>query len=252
MAHILAVDTTTAHASVAIASGEKLFEAEVNSGAKHGEFLLDLVKQCLQAAELDMADLDAISFGQGPGSFTGLRIACGVAQGLAFAHDLPVIAVNSLEALAYGGWREWQHRTAASTDPLVVLATIDARMDEVYFAAFEMTEQATQILIPSIVGRPESILSAIPAEGLRQSGDSADVFSGLLDRYKHWIGVGSGWQFQPRFTQLIDFPLQAIDPNAVPRARDIVAIARRRFEANQVVFAAQAQPLYIRNKVAHT
>ena len=126
---ILAFDTSTGACAVALGDGTRWSERSEHTGSRHSELLLPMIRALLSEGGITLSQLDGIAFGSGPGSFTGLRIACGVAQGLALAADLPVVGVTSLEAIA-----EAVHATHRSTR---VVTALDARMQEVYFAAFE-------------------------------------------------------------------------------------------------------------------
>src|SRR5690606_10081736 len=131
MTHILALDSATDACSVALyRDGEvtSLFELAAKS---HTQRLLPMVDELLQSADCTLKDLDAIAFGRGPGSFTGLRICLGIVQGLAFGANLPVIPVSTLAAMASGFWREPAQYSAL---PLPLLVALDARMDEIYWA----------------------------------------------------------------------------------------------------------------------
>src|SRR5712692_4380893 len=122
---ILVLDASTDVCAVALGDGAHWAERAENAGQRHSELLLPMVQALLAEARLDLAALDGIAFGAGPGSFTGLRIACGVAQGLAFAADLPVAGICTLEALA------------EAMPGKQVIASLDARMGEIYHAAYE-------------------------------------------------------------------------------------------------------------------
>ena len=122
---VLALDTSTEYCSVALFADGAITSHEVLAGQQHSEFILPMVRQALAEGELSLAQLDGIAFGAGPGSFTGLRIACGVAQGLAFGACLPVAGICTLEALA-------QEAGGGS-----IIAALDARMSQIYHAAYE-------------------------------------------------------------------------------------------------------------------
>ena len=121
---ILALDTSTEYLSLALSLDGKIYVRDLHAGQTHSQRILPLLREMLTEAGIDMRDLEGIAFGAGPGSFTGLRIACGVAQGLAFGANLPVVGVSTLLAIAQ------------STQAERVIACIDARMGEVYHAAY--------------------------------------------------------------------------------------------------------------------
>ena len=215
--------------------------SHVLAGQSHSDLLLPAVARLMVEAGLGFSQLDVIAFGAGPGSFTGLRIACGAAQGLAFAHDLPVVGVSSLEALA------------EASGAARVIAALDARMGELYLAAFErsvpgvsaatsvealaqVNDQATgcdwqTILVPSLA-RPDA-LPALPA--LPLSGG--------------WFGIGSGFAVYGA-ALLARYASMHIDAAAVPHAAAVAAIAERRAMRGETVAAEHAVPLYVREKVA--
>ena len=174
-----------------------------------------MITRLLADAGIEPALLDAIAFGAGPGSFTGLRIACGFAQGMAFAHGQPLIPVATLEALAedHGGAR--------------VLACIDARMGELYLAAYERESSAWHAILPPALVKP----SELPA------------LSG------QWSGVGSGFVAH---AQALAGQYDLVDQNqhAFPRARAIARLGAAAYAGGRAVAAEHAAPLYLRDKVA--
>jgi tRNA threonylcarbamoyladenosine biosynthesis protein TsaB len=179
-----------------------------------------MVEALLARAGLGLPELKCIAFGAGPGSFTGLRIACGVAQGLAFAAKLPLIGISTLEAMAQ------------STDAQRVIACLDARMNEVYHAAYVRTADGhwTPVSEPGVFG-PE----AVPAL------EGAD-----------WLGVGSGFAVYPALARSYPKQLRNVIVDCVPTARAIGELALPRLRAGGGVPADRAAPLYVRNKVALT
>lgn len=165
-----------------------------------------------------MADIEGIAFGNGPGSFTGLRIGCGIAQGLAFARDIPVIGISTLETLAQ------------STQADKVLACLDARMNQVYAAAYRRDGEGWLEITPPVVCDPHS-LPLPPGEG--------------------WIGVGSGFAaYGPALAERLGASLAATQPECFPKAADMLALALPRFAAGLGRPAHEAELVYLRNKVA--
>ena len=219
---LLAFDTSTQWLSVACGDGNTWATRAEMAGQAHSERLLPLIDSVLTEAGWSLADLDAIVFGAGPGSFTGVRIACGVAQGLALGADRPLIAVPTLEALAQAAWRI--HGATC------VFACLDARMREVYVAGYERagdrwaTRLAPAVLAPAAVALPED---AGP-----------------------WFAAGDGLLAYPELASALH--LSASDPTIVPDARDIAALALPRLAAGEAVDAAHALPLYVRHRVALT
>jgi tRNA threonylcarbamoyladenosine biosynthesis protein TsaB len=213
--NLLAIETSTELGSIAIWRDGVLLQRTCPPGISHSETLLPLISATLHAAELDFGDLHGLAFAAGPGSFTGLRIACGVAQGLAFAHALPVVAVGTLDAmaLASGGER--------------VLVVVDARMGEVYYGLFV----AGLALAPVAVCDP----SALPIP------DSAG-----------WLVCGNGLQAYPLLRTRLAACGQAWQPQLMPDAGAVARLAAPRLARGEGVDAAQVVPLYVRNKVALT
>lgn len=214
---ILAFDTSTEYLSVALRTGEETMSRDLRAGQQHSELLLGLVRGLMAEAGLALTALDCIAFGQGPGTFTGLRIGCGVAQGLAFGADLPVAPVSTLAALAVG-----------SRAPRVI-ACLDARMGEIYHAVFERTEAGLKTVSGPTLCAP----AAAPAvEGT------------------HWAGVGSGFSVHHEaLARRYSGQLAQVDGTLFPHAADIAALAEAQGRAAWVA-PEQAAPFYLRDKVA--
>ena len=217
---ILALDTSTEYCSVALWRDGTVDAREVLAGQRHSQLLLPMVDELLGRHELTVAGLDGIAFGQGPGSFTGLRIACGVTQGLAFGAGLPVVGVSTLLAMA------------AATGSGRVVCCLDARMGEIYHAAYVKGEAGWEpVHAPNLCAPGEAPL---PAAG-------------------QWLGCGSGFAaHEAALKQRYAGRLSAIMPEIFPHARDIARLAAREFEAGRAVAAERALPVYIRDKVALT
>ena len=218
---MLALDASTEWCSVAVGDGNHWHCRDELAGQAHSERALPMVQQALAEAGWALRDLDGIAFGAGPGSFTGVRIACGLAQGLALGADLPVLPVPTLEALAQevhrtGGWRN-------------VLACLDARMREVYVAAYtriddEWREWAASAVMP-------------PADVRRPSDDA-------------WWGAGNGFAAYPALA--VDLSLANVAADARPTAQSVGELALPRLAAGKGVAAADAAPMYVRQRVALT
>src|SRR5689334_16530303 len=162
---ILALDASTEYLSLALWLDGKVYVRNLLAGQSHSQQILPLLRELLSEAKVELHDLDGIAFGAGPGSFTGLRIACGVAQGLAFGADLPVIGVSTLLALAHDTFTK---NTAATH----VIACMDARMGEVYHAAYARNNEAWDAISAPGLYKPDAV-PTLPHAG--------------------WVGVGSGW-----------------------------------------------------------
>ena len=208
-----AIETSTEWCSLAVWADGELACAEQRADHRHGELALPMLERLLAQLRLKMADLGAVAFGAGPGAFTGLRIACGLAQGLAYARGLPVIGISTLEALAEdcGAPR--------------VVACLDARMGEVYYSALERRDGRWH----EAIGAQCVALERAP----RPPG-------------RGWVGCGSG------FAQQGAPWLDAVYPDVHPGAAAVARLAAPRLAAGEGVDAAQAAPRYLRDKVALT
>jgi tRNA threonylcarbamoyladenosine biosynthesis protein TsaB len=216
---ILALDTSTEYCSVALARDGDIDAREVLAGQRHSELVLGMVDALLSDHGLSLTGLDGIAFGAGPGSFTGLRIACGVTQGLAFGADLPVVGVSTLAALA----------EATGTGRAV--CCLDARMGQIYHAAYE---------------RAGAVWRTVHAPSLCAPGDAPP-----LPGAASWVGAGSGFlaHREPLETRYAG-RLSAIMTGVYPHAREVARLAVPEFEHGRAVVAEAAAPVYIRDKVA--
>lgn len=188
------------------------------AGQQHSELLLPLLQDMLAEAELTLTQLDGIAFGVGPGSFTGLRIACGVAQGLAFGANLPVMGIGTLAALA--------QQTGSDS----VIAVLDARMGEIYHAAYTRSAEGWQV-----VSEPSLCL---PQQAPLLSGNG-------------WTGCGSGFtKYGEALRNRYHGCIGCIIDNLSPRAQEVAHLAAPGFAQGLGIDPAAAAPLYIRNKVA--
>ena len=216
--NLVALETSTEYCSLAVSRGAHLFERSFHAGQRHSELALPALRELLQQAELEMSGIDGVVYGAGPGSFTGLRIACGLAQGLALARSLPVAGIGTLLALA----------EASGADQ--VIACLDARMGEVYHAVYRKSGNDWMEMHAPGLYRPD----AVPhVEGAG------------------WTGCGSGFRVHAAaLAQCYAGVLAHTDADAVPNASAMLRLAERVFAAGQGVDAAQAVPLYVRDKVA--
>ncbi len=215
---ILALDTSTEYCSVALWQDGVIAERCELVGQKHSELLMPMLDDLLRATGHKLQAMDGIAFGKGPGSFTGVRIACGVAQGLAFGADVQVVGVCTLEALAQASGRD------------KVIAALDARMGEIYHAVYEKCDAAWATVSEPRLCKPED------APAVHGAG---------------WFGAGSGFFAHG---EVLDAryagQLRGVDGNAVPQAAAIAALGAARLMRGEGVDAAQALPLYLRDKVA--
>jgi tRNA threonylcarbamoyladenosine biosynthesis protein TsaB len=218
--NILAFEAATRRISVALWLDGSLSEKAADIPNGGSELLLPWANELLGAAGMTLKQLDGIAFGAGPGGFTGLRLACGVAQGLAFGLDVPVVPVCTLAALAL-----------ASGDGKV-LACLDARMNEVYVAAYAVRAESVEELMPPKVGPGETV--NLP------EGDG-------------WHGVGDGFaSYGEVLRQRMGARLIAVDAALMPTAAAVVRLAAPMLQRGEGVPAALALPIYVRDKVALT
>lgn len=217
---LLALESSSDRCSVALWCDGALASRCADGARTHSELMLPFVDALLAEAGLRARALDALAFGAGPGGFTGLRLACGVAQGLALAADLPVIAVGSLEAIALGSGRD------------KAFVCVDARMNEVYCAAYRVED-----------GRVQAVLEPT----LREPGAAPQPPG------RDWHGAGSGFRAYPDALRLrLGEHLATADGTAAPDARHVVTLALQRWERGERPDAASAVPYYVRDKVALT
>lgn len=229
MPRILALDTSTEACSCALALDGEVHEDFAVIPRQHAQSILPMIRSLLRAHALQFDDLDAIAWGRGPGSFTGLRIAAGVTQGIAFASGLPVVPVSTLAALA---WQQHELHGDAS-----ILACIDARIDEVYWAAYQWRDGEPVLLGDEQLTAPE----ALPADFLHQ------VFPlGTM------AVAGNGLFYKERFPAPIQSMIRNEAPEMLPRAGAVARLAVRAFLRGSMVEADAAQPLYLRDKVTHS
>lgn len=243
--NILALDTATDACSAAVLMDGQCHEAFELAPRQHTHLILHQIEQVCAAANLRLHDIDAFAFGQGPGAFTGLRIAAGVIQGLALAADKPVIAVSTLAAMAL--------QTMENHQADRVYVGLDARMAEVYWGVYQRAFAHNRVTVKTVcadcVIKPDSV--PLPQD------DTANHTQ--TNTQTSWI-VGSAWQAYSAVlshrlqTQAIDIPAPQIVPECYPSAAYIARLAQVKAltEPKSLVDAAQAQPIYLRNKIAQT
>ncbi|MCC6533893.1 MAG: tRNA (adenosine(37)-N6)-threonylcarbamoyltransferase complex dimerization subunit type 1 TsaB [Burkholderiales bacterium] len=217
---ILALDTSTEYCSAALWCDGAVATEAVHAGQRHTELLLPMVDRLLGDAALALGALDAIAFGAGPGSFTGLRIACAVAQGLAFGADLPVVGIGTLLALAEASGAQ------------AAVCCLDARMREVYFAAYRRAAGSWQ---------------SVHAPALYAAAQVPVLSAGL------WTGCGNGFRVHGEaLAHRLGAALATVSPASVPHARDIATLAAAELARGGGRPPHEALPIYIRDKVALT
>ncbi len=220
---ILALDTSTENCSVALLIDDRIYSRSEVAPRDHTKKILPMVDELLTEAGLKLKDLDALAFGRGPGSFTGVRIGIGIAQGLAFGADLPMIGISTLKAMAQASYRLHGAEKVASA--------IDARMNEVYWGRFaRQPDGQWQDVDSECVIAPQSLIA----------NSHADVSS--------WTTAGTGWAaYQAQLAQL---PYTQVAGDVeFPDAQDIVLLAKLEWEQGHSVAVEESSPVYLRDNV---
>lgn len=217
---ILALDTATEACSVALAIGDRVLERYVELERGHAEQILPMIDALLAEGGIALAQLDAIAFGRGPGGFTGVRLAASVAQGLAFGADVGVVPISDLAAVA-------QRVAQLDPDARRVLIVNDARMREVYWAEY---------LVEGIRPQREERVNA-PGDVVVTAGES-------------WVAAGRGLIAWPELAERCRAAGASLRPDLLPRASEVLALARPQVAAGQVFAPELALPVYVRDRVA--
>lgn len=218
--NLLAIDTSTEIATVAILAQGEMLSEEQEGVRQHAQFLLPMVDRLLTLTGLALNQLDGIVFGRGPGSFTGLRVACSVAKGLAYAYDLPLFPVSSLAAIAHSVYR---NKVGGALDA-EVLAIIDARMHQVYWGCFSKTSYEVDEKV------------SFPSEIILASNDSLILAGVGFESYKNEL---------PSDTQAKIIKEHTLYPQAIEMIHLVLG------GYSKPVTAEEALPVYVRNQVAH-
>jgi tRNA threonylcarbamoyladenosine biosynthesis protein TsaB len=220
---VLAIDTATELCSVAVLHGDDITELVESVGNRHSERVLPMVDAALSKAGLSLADIDLFAFGAGPGSFTGLRIACGIAQGLAYGKRKQVVPIGNLRALAAG-------TTLGVADDTLLLAAIDARMNEAYCAIYRRDLHVTEMRAPALE-RPQSLVQLATERAVDiVAGNALATFAGVWPEDAPWIAL----------------------PDATSSAASIALLGRLDASQGRAVAPAHAAPIYVRDHVALT
>ncbi len=216
---ILAFDTSQTACSAALLLDDKVIERHEVAPMQQAKLILPMLNQLLASENIELKQLDAIAFGCGPGSFTGVRIATSVAQGLAFAADKPLIPISSLAATAQGAFHElgWKK----------IIVALDARIDEVYWATYAVqSDDLVKLVGKEIVSIPENI--SIPAQG-------------------EWYGVGNAWEV---YQAKIVVKPREIDISCLPTASAMLPLAKAILLQGGSIAPRDAKPVYLRDDVA--
>ena len=220
---LLAIDTSTERLSLALCQGEQVWTHEGVAGAQASRHLLPAILALLAQAQLPLSSLQAIAFGQGPGAFTGLRTACSVAQGLALGAGLPVLPISTLMCVA----------ASAQPTHARVLAVLDARMDQVYAAAFEQVHGQWQACTHPQLSRAEEV--TLPPQWQGQG---------------FTLATNTGQTLASDWPQLLS---QGGEVQAVwPQAKAMLTLAAQAWSRGEAVAAENALPVYVRDEVART
>jgi len=220
---LLAIETATEACSAALYIDGEVKEISEVAPRKHAELILPMMDKLLAESELKLSQLDALAFGRGPGSFTGVRIATGVIQGTAFGAELPVVPVSTLAALAQRCFRE----QGASR----ILPAFDARMNEVYWAAYEVgADDLVEVVLPEQVAKPDQV--EMPSDG-------------------NWHGAGTGWAtYGDVLSQRLGEHLIKVSNDLFCSAHDVALLGVAGFRAGDAVAPENALPVYLRDQVA--
>ncbi|MFN3234519.1 MAG: tRNA (adenosine(37)-N6)-threonylcarbamoyltransferase complex dimerization subunit type 1 TsaB [Gammaproteobacteria bacterium] len=219
---ILAIETSQSACSVALLVDDQCCERTDSQARQHAQRVLEMVDALLDETNLTLSQLDAIAFNQGPGSFTGIRIGTAIAQGLAFSQALPLIPVSSFDVLRNLASEKFSYQNIA--------IAIDARMQEVYFSAYECQQGIWNIVSEPCVVPPASI---------------------ELDQSKKWLALGNGWAaYRDQFSQSVKAVCTETIDNLHPEASAVARLAKEEAEGGLKRFTSDlAEPLYLRNKV---
>ena len=218
---LLAIETSSDVGTVALLVAEAIEEQRIETPREQTERILPIVGDLLSAAGLTLADLDGIAFGQGPGSFTGLRIAAAVAQGLSLAANLPLLPVSSLAAMAQGVWRtQGQARS---------LVCIDARMGEVFWGAYEVRDDLVEPLGEERLSGPEAV-------GWTGAGT--------------WGAIGSGFEVFAAELESVVAAARVVETAVKPSATDLLPRAAADLHAGRIQSVNETTPVYLRDETA--
>lgn len=219
---LIGIDTSGEACSAALLVDSVISQRLELAPRRHGELILGMLQGLLDDAGLRLSELDAVAFGRGPGSFTGVRIAVAVAQGVAFGAGLPTVPVSTLAALAEGEYRRSGRRR--------ILAALDARMGELYWGSFALG--------------PEGVMVSLGEELVCPPGEVP------VPQGSGWWGVGPGWAaYRETLRARLGAAIAGLSPEAIAEAQDILWIARVLWARGELVPPELAQPIYLRDRV---
>lgn len=223
MPKILAIDSSHAHCSVALGLDDVIELRETREDRQHAKQMLPMIEDVLRTHETGLKDLDAIAVVSGPGSFTGLRIGAGVAQGLAFGADLPIVGVSSLAVMAMKAWQETGHRH--------LLVCLNARDGEVYSAAYVVEEGDALLMGREKVGAP-----------------AATTFAAVGPE-NEWYAVGDGWQYATLLESASGLRLKPGTTVCVSDAKTLCHLAQARLSKGLSSRPEDALPVYLKEQM---
>ncbi|MBT4160214.1 MAG: tRNA (adenosine(37)-N6)-threonylcarbamoyltransferase complex dimerization subunit type 1 TsaB [Gammaproteobacteria bacterium] len=218
--NFLAIDTSTSSTVLGLQIGERIIDRTVSSGRSHSRDILPSISNMVTEAGITLGELDALVFGQGPGSFTGLRIAAGVVQGLGYGLDIPVVQVSTLATLA---------QARAADENINVLVALLARAEEVYFGAYSIND---------------GYAAPLAAEGVCDVSALPGVGSG------NWYGIGNAWHLRDKIEKSVGVEFLEVGETSIPAVTDLLDLGTHFFGLGQVVSALEVTPVYLREQVA--
>lgn len=228
MSNILVFDASSSWCSVALSINGKLYSAAQLQPRKHAQLIMPMIEELCQQAGIKPKQLDGIAFGKGPGSFTGLRIAIAVAQGLSLATDAKLYGISSLQALA------WQGMKAKDTE--CVIAIMNAHMGEVFYSAYRKSTQGLEAIVADSLAKPENV-------------DFSLLFNDADLARLSWLGAGDGFEFKNEMSEVISF-VDSVDENISSMAESMMDLALSAWERGEFTAAEYQQPVYLRDTVA--
>lgn len=226
MTRILGLDTSVQTCSVALLDNGVILARSQHLAKGHSRLILPMIDGLLSEAGLALAQLDAVALTIGPGSFTGLRIAISVVQGLAFGANLPVVAVSTLQTMAAGAIK--RHRISERAK---ILPAFDARMGEIYWGLYQNIGGTPVSCAADAVAAPETV--GLCADGLTRADSIA-------------LGVGGGWQYAAQFP----VTAQTIQTDCQPAAEDLIPLALSKYLAGEALPIDRIEPVYLRDTVS--
>lgn len=227
MSNILVFDASSSWCSVALSSHGLIYAVAELQPRKHAQLMMPMIDEVCRQAGIAPSEIKGIAFGKGPGSFTGLRIAIAIAQGLSLATDAKLYGISSLEALAWQGAK--QHNKQH------VFTILNAYMGEVFYAAYEFHSEGVTCHLEDALSKPENVDFSILDNSLLAS--------------KEWLGAGNGFEFESEFPQSLQ-GFSMIDTCIDPLAESMVDLALTAWNEGKFTAPEFQEPVYLRDTVA--